>query len=232
MSADLQPLADRRQAELGGDRAAVPFHERGADLENLVAVEADHLRDLRGRAAGVGQVEFLAAADVHLAQQGAFGHDRQGAVNRGAGDGIVHLAGMVEQLLGREMLLLGEGRLENRQPLVGDAQAFRVRKWRNFSRAADRLTGKLFEPRGGGVNLFVTAALLVCHAAAAPAVIRLMIVGVHPLAGFDKLLHYKVPENLRAGVAVGTLVRMPVLNTLRLGLVGEIGAPKDFPSSG
>ena len=56
-----------------------------------------------------------------------------------------------------------------------------------------------------------------------------MIVGVHPLAGFDKLLHYKVPENLRAGVAVGTLVRVPVLNTLRLGLVGEIGGPKDFP---
>ena len=56
-----------------------------------------------------------------------------------------------------------------------------------------------------------------------------MIVGVHPLAGFDKLLHYKVPENLRAGVAVGTLVRVPVLNTLRLGLVGEIGVPKDFP---
>jgi primosomal protein N' (replication factor Y) len=56
-----------------------------------------------------------------------------------------------------------------------------------------------------------------------------MIVGVHPLAGFDKLLHYKVPETLRAGVAVGTLVRVPVLNTLRLGLVGEIGGPKDFP---
>ncbi len=56
-----------------------------------------------------------------------------------------------------------------------------------------------------------------------------MIVGVHPLAGFDKLLHYKVPENLRTGVAVGTLVRVPVLNTLRLGLVGEIGGPKNFP---
>jgi primosomal protein N' (replication factor Y) len=56
-----------------------------------------------------------------------------------------------------------------------------------------------------------------------------MIVGVHPLAGFDKLLHYRVPENLRATVAVGTLVRMPVLNTLRLGIVGEIGAPKNFP---
>ncbi|MSU48880.1 MAG: primosomal protein N' [Opitutus sp.] len=56
-----------------------------------------------------------------------------------------------------------------------------------------------------------------------------MIVGVHPLAGFDKLLHYRVPENLRASVAVGSLVRVPVVHTLKLGIVGEIGAPKDFP---
>ena len=56
-----------------------------------------------------------------------------------------------------------------------------------------------------------------------------MIVGVHPLAGFDKLLHYRVPEALRPEVAVGSLVRVPVLNTLRLGIVGEIGAPCDFP---
>jgi primosomal protein N' (replication factor Y) len=56
-----------------------------------------------------------------------------------------------------------------------------------------------------------------------------MIVGVHPLAGFDKLLHYRVPEAMRDEVAVGSLVRVPVLRALRLGLVGEIGAPQDFP---
>ncbi len=56
-----------------------------------------------------------------------------------------------------------------------------------------------------------------------------MIVGVHPLAGFDKLLHYRVPEELRATVVVGTLVRVPVLNQLHLGIIGEIGAPRDFP---
>jgi primosomal protein N' (replication factor Y) len=56
-----------------------------------------------------------------------------------------------------------------------------------------------------------------------------MIVGVHPLAGFDKLLHYRVPESLRASAAVGGLVRVPVLNQVRLGIIGEIGAPADFP---
>jgi primosomal protein N' (replication factor Y) (superfamily II helicase) len=56
-----------------------------------------------------------------------------------------------------------------------------------------------------------------------------MIVGVHPLAGFDKLLHYRVPEAMRATVQVGSLVRVPILNGMKLGIVGEIGAPQDFP---
>lgn len=56
-----------------------------------------------------------------------------------------------------------------------------------------------------------------------------MIVGVHPLAGFDKLLHYRVPEPLRNAVGVGSLVRVPILNQLKLGIVGEIGTPTDFP---
>ena len=56
-----------------------------------------------------------------------------------------------------------------------------------------------------------------------------MIVGVHPLAGFDKLLHYRVPVTLRDTVGVGSLVRVPVLRAMRLGIVGEIGAPRDFP---
>ena len=56
-----------------------------------------------------------------------------------------------------------------------------------------------------------------------------MIVGVHPLAGFDKVLHYRVPETLGAAVGVGSLVRVPIGNTLRLGIVGELGPPSDFP---
>jgi primosomal protein N' (replication factor Y) len=56
-----------------------------------------------------------------------------------------------------------------------------------------------------------------------------MIVGVHPLAGFDKVLHYRVPEKLQASIGVGSLVRVPLLNALKLGIVGEISTPKDFP---
>ena len=56
-----------------------------------------------------------------------------------------------------------------------------------------------------------------------------MIVGVHPLAGFDKVLHYKVPEELRATAVVGALVRVPIMSALRLGVVCEIAPPKGFP---
>ncbi len=60
-------------------------------------------------------------------------------------------------------------------------------------------------------------------------VIRAMIVGVHPLAGFDKLLHYRVPESMSDVTALGSLVRVPVGRSLRLGIVGAVGAPTDFP---
>jgi len=56
-----------------------------------------------------------------------------------------------------------------------------------------------------------------------------MIVAVHPLAGFDKVLHYKVPESMRSLTAVGSLVRVPVGSAMRLAVVGVVGPPDDFP---
>lgn len=56
-----------------------------------------------------------------------------------------------------------------------------------------------------------------------------MIVGVHPLAGFDKVLHYKVPERLQAEVSLGSLVRVPLGRRFTLGIVGVLGPPTDFP---
>ncbi|MDQ5979524.1 MAG: hypothetical protein QG602_2498, partial [Verrucomicrobiota bacterium] len=56
-----------------------------------------------------------------------------------------------------------------------------------------------------------------------------MIVGVQPLAGFDKLLHYKVPETLRASIQAGSLVRVPILNQHKVGLVMEVNGVVDVP---
>ena len=57
----------------------------------------------------------------------------------------------------------------------------------------------------------------------------LKIVGVHPLAGFDKLLHYKVPQGMADQVHIGSLVRIPIGRRFILGIVGDEGAPADFP---
>ena len=56
-----------------------------------------------------------------------------------------------------------------------------------------------------------------------------MIVGVQPLAGFDKLLHYTVPETLRGAVRVGSLVRVPIMNRSHLALVLEKDTIPDVP---
>lgn len=56
-----------------------------------------------------------------------------------------------------------------------------------------------------------------------------MIVGVHPLAGFDKLLHYSVPQRLTSEVGIGSLVRVPIGRRFTLGIVGVLGPPADFP---
>ena len=47
------------------------------------------------------------------------------------------------------------------------------------------------------------------------------------MAGFDKLLHYKVPEALRAEIRAGSLVRVPISARLHLGLVMELNAQPD-----
>ena len=56
-----------------------------------------------------------------------------------------------------------------------------------------------------------------------------MIVAVHPLAGFDKLLHYRVPEKLQDGLAIGSLVRVPILRRFALGVISEIDPVPDCP---
>jgi len=54
-----------------------------------------------------------------------------------------------------------------------------------------------------------------------------MIVAVHPIAGFDKVLHYRVPERLRADIAAGSLVRMPILRRFAIGVVAQIDPVPD-----
>src|SRR3954469_16157794 len=83
LRADLQTLGDRLEAELQRDGAAIPCHERGADLEDFVTVNADYLRHLRVPVTG-WKVVLLPRADVHFAQDLALRHQRQRAIHGGA----------------------------------------------------------------------------------------------------------------------------------------------------
>ncbi|MBI2510683.1 MAG: primosomal protein N' [Opitutae bacterium] len=54
-----------------------------------------------------------------------------------------------------------------------------------------------------------------------------MIVAVQPLAGFEKLLHYRVPESLVDALGAGSLVRIPIGHRHHIGLVLELNATPD-----
>ncbi len=58
---------------------------------------------------------------------------------------------------------------------------------------------------------------------------REIIVAVWPLAGFDKLLHYRCPARLAEGLRAGVLIRMPVGRVQRLGVISGIDVIPDIP---
>lgn len=57
------------------------------------------------------------------------------------------------------------------------------------------------------------------------------IISVWPLAGFDKVLHYRAPGRLREALQPGALVRMPVGHTQRIGVVRELDVIADVPAA-
>ena len=54
-------------------------------------------------------------------------------------------------------------------------------------------------------------------------------VAVLPLVGVRKAFGYRVPPEMRGGVAVGSLVRIPIQRRSELGIVSALEAPGDFP---
>jgi primosomal protein N' (replication factor Y) len=51
------------------------------------------------------------------------------------------------------------------------------------------------------------------------------------MAGFDKILHYRVPEHLKGSLSVGALVRVPVGRRFALAVVSQIDAVADVPEA-
>ena len=149
--ADLQTLGHRRQAEPGRDRGAVPFHEGGVDLEDLVAIEADDL-GLLGAVVADRRVILDVLADIDFAEKRPPCHDRQGAVDRGAGHRFVERAGVGQEFFGGEMIVPGEGGVENGQALARHAQTFVGEKGLEFFAGRLGAHSGNFPSRAGRVN--------------------------------------------------------------------------------
>ncbi|RKX32675.1 MAG: primosomal protein N' [Verrucomicrobia bacterium] len=54
-----------------------------------------------------------------------------------------------------------------------------------------------------------------------------MVVGVWPMAGFDRILHYRLPAHLIGSAEVGILVRIPILNRHSIGVICEVDSIPD-----
>src|SRR4051812_37692288 len=61
----------------------------------------------------IGIVKLVVFAEIHFADESAFGEQRQRSVNRGPGDRLILLPRPCEQLVGGEMLLRFEDRIDN-----------------------------------------------------------------------------------------------------------------------
>ncbi|MEZ5278244.1 MAG: primosomal protein N' [Opitutaceae bacterium] len=53
------------------------------------------------------------------------------------------------------------------------------------------------------------------------------VVAVWPLAGFDRVLHYRLPPHLSGSIQVGALVRIPILRRHHIGVVHELDSIPD-----
>jgi hypothetical protein len=91
-------------------------------FDDSVTIQADEVIVLRF-IQKVRIVKSLVSAEIDLAQQIAIHEQLKGAINGRAGDGAVQLAGLFKQLVGVEMIVGGEGGLDDDFTLLGAAQA-------------------------------------------------------------------------------------------------------------
>ena len=122
---DLQPLRLHFEAQLVADFIFQLFDLVAVELDDFFAVLADDMAVV-GMMGVVGIVEFVVFAEIHLAHQAAFGQQRQRPINRRARNGFVPPARPFEQLLGGEMLVGAEDRIDDGLSLGSQAEVLLV----------------------------------------------------------------------------------------------------------
>ena len=120
---NLKALILNFQSQIFGNRFAVPFHKRGIDILDMVAVRTNDL-GLEGFRLTVQDIELVVLANVDLADDSTFHEKREAPVQGGSGDGFVQVLGIPKQLLGCEMTGLTKKRFDDPFALVGHAESF------------------------------------------------------------------------------------------------------------
>ena len=120
---NLQTLVLDFHSQVFGNRFAVPFHERGVDIFDAVAIRTNDL-GFEGFGLTVQGVELVVLTNVDFTDDSTFNEERQAPVEGGSGDGFVQILGIPEQLFCSEMTGLTEEGFDDSFALVGHAQSF------------------------------------------------------------------------------------------------------------
>ena len=91
---DLEALVVNLKPKFFGNGAPVPFHKRGIDIKNAIAVRTDDL-GLEGGTGFIEGVKFVVLAHINLAHRATLNQEGKAAVDGSPGDGIIHFAGVL-----------------------------------------------------------------------------------------------------------------------------------------
>ena len=128
---ELELLRFHGEAQFLTDLLLDRFDLFAVELHDLFAVLANEVV-MVGVVGIVGIIKLVRLPKVHLMQKVALSEQKQRAVNRGAGNGAILFARPIEQLLGGEMLISIEHRVDDDSPLVGVAKFLFLKKIDEF----------------------------------------------------------------------------------------------------
>lgn len=125
---DLQPMRFNGKPEFVRHLVFDLFNLRTVEFHNLLAILTNDVVVV-GVLGVVRIVEHVVLAEIHLADQAAFGQQWQRAINGCARNRFVTLLRPVEELVGRKMLFRAENRIHDGLALRSQPKAFRLQKF-------------------------------------------------------------------------------------------------------
>ena len=128
---DAQLLRFHSEAQLMGNFIFERLQLFALKFHNLIAIITNNMVVIRVIGV-IGIVYFVIFPEIHLMHQTTLGEQGQGAVHGRAAYAGIAFAAPFKQLLGGEMLVGTENRLNDRAALIGDAQVFLLKEGEKF----------------------------------------------------------------------------------------------------